>query len=67
MDGAISQTIFLENSTALVLSLVSIYIQVMAKIETKGMAASSAPAKELRFDISEISTIKIVVIKSLKR
>lgn len=65
MDGAMSQTILCENSTALLLLLVSIYIHVMANIETKGIAASMAPAKLLLLEISEISTIKTVVITSL--
>lgn len=54
----------LENSTALSLLLVSTYIQVIASIETKGMAAKIAPARELLFEISEMSTIKTVVITS---
>lgn len=64
MDGAMSQTMFCENSTALLLLLVSIYIQVIANIDTKGIAANMAPAKLLLLEISEISTIKIVVITS---
>lgn len=62
IDGAINQTILLENATALLLSFVSIYIHVIASIETKGIAAKSAPIKLLRLAISEISTIKNVVI-----
>ena len=65
MDGAMSQTMFCENSTALLLLLVSIYIHVMANIETKGIAANMAPAKLLFLEISEINTIKTVVITSL--
>jgi uncharacterized secreted protein with C-terminal beta-propeller domain len=44
------------------LLLVSTYIHVIAKIETKGIAANNAPAKLLLFEISEIKTIKSVVI-----
>lgn len=62
IEGTINQTILFENSTALVLLLVSIYIHVIAKIETKGIAANIAPIKELRLDISEINTIKSAVI-----
>ncbi len=62
IDGTINQTILFENSTALVLSFVSTYIHVMANIDTKGMAANSAPARLLLLDISEINTIKNVVI-----
>ncbi len=65
MDGAMSQTMFCENSTALLLLLVSIYIQVMANMETRGIAANMAPAKLLLLEISEINTIKNVVITSL--
>lgn len=62
MDGAMSQTILCENSTAFCGLFVSIYIHVIARIETKGMAANSAPAKLLLLEISEISTIKSAVI-----
>jgi len=64
MDGAMSQTMLCENSTALLLLSVSIYIQVIASIDTKGIAANIAPAKLLLLEISEINTIKIVVITS---
>lgn len=64
MDGAISHTILLENSTALLLLCVSIYIHVMASMDTKGMAASSAPAKLCLLPISEINTIKSDVMMS---
>jgi len=33
--------------------------------EIKGIEASSAPIKELRFDISEITTIKIALTNTL--
>ena len=64
MDGAINQTILFENSTALLLLFVSTYIQVIANIDTKGIAAKMAPIKLLLLEISEINTIKIVVITS---
>ncbi len=64
IDGAINQTILLENSTAEKLSLVSIYIHVIAKMDTKGIAANSAPIKEFLLAISEINTIKNAVIIS---
>lgn len=62
IDGAINQTILLENSTALLLLFVSTYIHVIANMETRGIAAKSAPAKLLLLDISEINTIKNVVM-----
>jgi len=64
IDGAINQTILFENSTALLLSLVSTYIHVIANIDTRGIAANRAPAKLLRLAISEIRTIKNVVMIS---
>ena len=65
MEGAINQTILFEKATALLASLVSIYIQVIAKIDTRGMAAKSAPIRLLLLAISEINTIKKVVIINL--
>lgn len=62
IDGAINQTILFENSIAFSLLPVSTYIQVIAKMETKGIAANSAPAKLLLLAISEINTIKSVVM-----
>ena len=64
IDGAISHTIRFENSTALLLLCVSIYIHVMASMETRGIAASNAPAKLDLLPISEISTIKSDVMIS---
>ncbi|CAA6803322.1 MAG: Unknown protein [uncultured Sulfurovum sp.] len=64
IEGAMSQTMFWENSTAFSLLSVSIYIHVIASIDTKGIAASRAPARLLRFEISEIKTIKSVVMIS---
>ena len=64
IDGAINQIILFENSTALVLLSVSTYIHVIANIDTSGIAANSAPTKLLLLDISDIKTIKIVVIMS---
>jgi hypothetical protein len=62
IDGAINQTILFENSTALSLLFVSMYIHVIASIETKGIAANNAPKRLLLFAISEIKTIKKAVI-----
>jgi len=64
MDGAMSHTILFENSTAASLLCVSIYIHVMANMETKGIAASNAPMRLYLLPISEISTIKSEVITS---
>lgn len=66
IDGAINHTMLLEKSTAALVSFVSTYIQIIARIETRGIAASIAPAKLLRFDISEMRTIKSVVMISFK-
>jgi hypothetical protein len=65
MDGAINHTILFENSTAVSLLCVSIYIHVIASMETKGIAASNAPIKLYLLPISEISTIKNDVMISL--
>lgn len=62
IDGGINQRILFANSTAASLLFVSIYIQVIASIETNGIAANNAPTRELRFVISDISTIKSAVI-----
>jgi len=64
MDGAMSHTILFENSTAASLLCVSIYIHVMANMETKGIAASNAPTRLYLFPISEINTIKSEVMTS---
>ena len=60
-----SHTIEFEKSTAPLVSFVSIYIHVIAKIDTKGIAASIAPIKLFLLAISEINTIKSVVMMSL--
>ena len=65
IEGAINQTILLENSTALLLLSVSIYIQVMANIDTRGIAASNAPTRLLLLATSEITMIRNEVIMSL--
>jgi hypothetical protein len=65
IDGAMSQTIEFEKSTALFVSFVSTYIHVIAKIETKGIAAKMAPARLLLFPISDIATINSAVMISL--
>ncbi len=62
IDGAINHTILFENATALLLSFVSIYIHVMANMDTKGIAANKAPIKLLLLAISEIRTINSDVI-----
>lgn len=45
IDGAINQTILFEKATALLLSFVSTYIQIIANIDTKEIASNIAPAK----------------------
>lgn len=47
------------------ISLVSIYIQIMAKMDTNGKEAKKAPVNELRFEISEIMTINTEDMSSL--
>ncbi len=64
IDGAINQTMLFEKATAELESSVSIYIHVIASIDTNGIAANMAPAKLFRLAISEIKTIKKVVMIS---
>lgn len=56
-----------DSSVIFVRSLVSIYNQVIASTETRGTDAKIAPISELRFDSSEIATIKSVVMITLAR
>ena len=64
-EGSTSQKTLVVNALTLEISLVSIYNQIIASSDTTGTEATSAPIKELRLAISEISTIKIVVITIL--
>ena len=48
------------------ISFVSTYNQIIARTETKGMDARIEPMRLLLLDISEITTIKIVVITIFK-
>lgn len=66
-EGITSQNTLAESALTLETSLVSIYSQIIASTETKGIDASIAPTKELRFAISEITTIKTVVIMIFTR
>ena len=43
-------------------SPVSMYSQNIAKTETRGIDAKTAPTREFLLEISEIATIRIVVI-----
>jgi|TARA_B110000977_G_scaffold14433_1_gene17933 hypothetical protein len=51
-----------DKLLTLVESLVSMYNQNIANTETNGTDAKTAPARELLLEISEIATIRIVVI-----
>lgn len=62
-----SQKTLVDNALTFETSLVSIYNQVIANTEISGMEANIAPAKELRFAISEIATIKTVVMAIFTR
>jgi hypothetical protein len=63
-EGSTSQKMLLERAVTLDGSLVSTYSHTMARTETTGADANSAPMKELRFDNSEITTIKNAVMIS---
>ncbi len=47
----------IDNCRIASMSFVSMYIQMMAKIETNGNEAKNAPVTELLLEISEIKTI----------
>jgi len=61
-EGITSQNTLFDSALIFVTSLVSIYSQIIASTEIKGMDAKIAPTKELRFAISEMTTIKTVVV-----
>ena len=63
--GKTNQMILLENSTILAVSCVSTYIHIMASTDTSGIEAKMAPITELLLDISEMATIRSVVIMIL--
>jgi len=56
-DGITSQNMPVERDEIFCASFVSIYIHIKASIDISGKDANILPANELRFDISEISTI----------
>ena len=56
-DGITSQKISMLNEAIAFESRVSLYIQIIAKIETIGREAINAPKNELRFTSSDITTI----------
>ncbi len=56
-DGITIQNIPVDKLAILLISLVSIYNQINAKNETKGIDANILANKVLRLEISEISTI----------
>jgi hypothetical protein len=61
-EGKTNQKTLVDSALTFSTSFVSTYSQSIASSETNGTEANSAPANELRFAISEIVTIKIVVI-----
>jgi len=62
-EGMTNQKMLVANALTFSIFFVSMYSQIIAKTETKGIEANIAPTNELRFEISEITTINIVVIK----
>lgn len=64
-EGKTSQKTLVDKALTLDASLVSIYNHNIANTDTTGTEANSAPANELRFAISEITTIRKVVITIL--
>lgn len=66
-EGMTSQKTLVDNALTFDTSFVSIYSQNIANTETNGTEARMAPAKELRFAISAISTTKTVVIITFTR
>jgi len=61
-DGITNQNTLVDSALIFVTSLVSIYNQIIANTEIKGIDAKIAPTRELRFAISEMATIKTVVV-----
>lgn len=61
-EGSTSQKTLVESADTFETSLVSMYSQIMANTDTRGMDANIAPIIELRLETSEIATISSVVI-----
>lgn len=55
-EGITSQNMLVDKSAILPMSLLSIYIQIKARIEIKGKDANILPINELRLPISEMAT-----------
>lgn len=66
-EGRISQKTFTARELILVTSFVSIYSQNIARTETNGIEASTAPISVLRLAISDMITMRVVVIAILAR
>ena len=64
-DGNTSQKILVDKLLILDTSFVSMYSHNIANTDTSGIEAKNAPRNELRFAISEINTISVVVITNL--
>ncbi len=61
-EGITNQKMLVAKAFTFSIFFVSMYNQIIAKTEIRGIEANIAPINELRFEISEIITIKIVVI-----
>ena len=66
-EGITSQKILVAKALTFVASFVSMYSQIIAITETKGIDARIAPIKVLRLAISEIATIRVVVTTIFSR
>jgi hypothetical protein len=60
-EGSTSQKMLIDKELIFSTSLVSIYNQSIARTETRGIEARTAPIRELRLAISEMMTISPVV------
>jgi hypothetical protein len=66
-EGITSQNTLAERALTFETFLVSIYSHIIANTDTNGMDAKIAPINELRFAISDMATIKKVVVKILTK
>jgi hypothetical protein len=64
-DGITNQKTLVDNWDIFWISLVSMYNQIIANTETRGMEARMPPIKELFFEASETATIIIAEITTL--
>ena len=66
IDGITNQNTLIENSDINSVFLVSTYNHIMANTDMRGIEANTPPISVLRFAISEIITINMVVITIFK-